>query len=58
MVIWNNSSMQITEILWVIDEYSTNKKAVCKSKDSQTAFNIFTQKLFKLFVYTESKKFE
>jgi hypothetical protein len=40
MVLWNNSSMQITEILWFIDEYPTNKKAVCKSKDSQTAFNI------------------
>ena len=37
---WNNTKMQITEILWVIDEHSTNKKAIRKSKDSQTAFNI------------------
>jgi len=42
MVMWNSTKMQITEILWVIDEYSTNKKAVCKSKDSQTALNIVT----------------
>ena len=39
---WKNSSMQITEILWVIDEYFTNKKAVRKSKDSQTALILYS----------------
>ena len=39
---WKNLSMQITEILWVIDEYLTNKKAVCKSKDSQTALIFYS----------------